>query len=194
MKKVTWDIQYQFPPSAIRYCKKCGKKTEYICSGLFRINAQRKYLDIWLIYRCSDCDSTWNMTIYSRINPKSIDLKTLDGFHSNNKELAKKYAMDTDLIGKNGAEASLPKYKILGDDINFDTPIELHIKSFYQSRVKVASLLREKMNLSKKAFEQMITRGIIRSVEGLDLKKCRLKGNTILIIDTLTIEKETAVI
>lgn len=190
MKKVTWDIQYLSPPPAIKYCKKCGKKTEHIYSGLFRINAQRKYLDIWLIYKCSDCDSTWNMTIYSRINPKSIAPEILDWFHSNNEELAKRYAMDAELIRKNGAEVGLPKYKILGANINFNTPVELYIKNSYPSRLKISSLLREKMNLSQNAFEQMITSGSIRSTSGIDLKKCRLQADVILIIDKWTIESK----
>lgn len=71
MKKITWEVEYISRLPVIRYCKKCGKKTEYICSGLFRVNAQHKYLDIWLIYKCSNCDSTWNSTIYSRVNPKA---------------------------------------------------------------------------------------------------------------------------
>ncbi|MBX4264400.1 DUF1062 domain-containing protein [Clostridium estertheticum] len=185
MQKLTWDIQYLSSPPAIKYCKKCGKKTEHLCSGLFRINAQRKYLDIWLIYKCSDCDSTWNMTIYSRINPKSIAPEMLEGFYSNNGELSKKYAMDTELIRNNGAEVGFPKYKILGANINFNTPIELHIRSSYPSRLKVSSLLREKMNLSQTAFEQMIISGSIRVTSGLDLKKCRLQADAILIIDNL---------
>lgn len=192
MEKITWDIQYISPPPAIKYCKKCGKKTEYIYSKLFRINAQRKHLDIWLIYKCSDCDSTWNMTIYSRINPKSIAPEILDGFHSNNEELAKRYAMDTELIRKNGAEVGLPKYEILGANINFNIPTELHIKSSYPSRLKISSLLREKMNLSQNAFEQMITSGSIRSTSGLDLKKCRLQADAMLIIDKWTIESQVA--
>lgn len=192
MEKITWDIQYISPPPAIKYCKKCGKKTEYIYSKLFRINAQRKHLDIWLIYKCSDCDSTWNMTIYSRINPKSIAPEILDGFHSNNEELAKRYAMDTELIRKNGAEVGLPKYEILGANINFNISTELHIKSSYPSRLKISSLLREKMNLSQNAFEQMITSGSIRSSSGLDLKKCRLQADAMLIIDKWTIESQVA--
>ncbi|WP_053957483.1 DUF1062 domain-containing protein [Inediibacterium massiliense] len=190
MQKVTWDIQYLSPPPAIKYCKKCSKKAEHLCSGLFRINAQRKHLDIWLIYKCSDCDSTWNMTIYSRINPKSIDPKILDGFHSNNEELAKRYAMDIELIRRNGAEVGPPKYKILGGNVNLNTPIELHIKSSYPSRLKISSLLREKMNLSQNAFEQMITHGFIRSTSGLDLKKCRLQADATLIIDKWAIASQ----
>lgn len=183
MHIVNVDIQYLSPPPAIKYCRKCGKKTEYVCSGLFRVNAQRKYLDIWLIYKCSDCDSTWNMTIYSRINPKSIASEKLEGFHSNNGELATKYAMDMELIQKNGAEAGLPKYKILGHAIDLTMPVELHIRSPYPSRLKVSTLLREILNLSQNAFEQMITSESIRSTSGLDLKKCRVQTEVVLIID-----------
>lgn len=89
MQTVYWDIQYLSPPLAIKYCKRCGKKTEHVCFELFRVNAQRKYLDIWLIYRCSNCDSIWNMTIYSRINPKSIAPEVLEGFFGNHGELVK---------------------------------------------------------------------------------------------------------
>lgn len=175
MQIVNVDIQYLSPPPAIKYCKKCGKKTEYVCSGLFRVNAQCKYLDIWLIYKCSNCDSTWNMTIYSRINRKSIASEILEGFHSNNGELVEKYAMDTELIQKNGAEVGLPKYKIRGPAIDFSMPIELHIKSPYPSRLKVSALLREILNLSQKAFEQRITNESIRSASGLDLKNAEYK-------------------
>ncbi len=189
MQTVYWEIQYLSPPPAIKYCKRCGKKTEHVCSRLFRVNAQRKYLDIWLIYKCSDCDSTWNMTIYSRINPKSIAPEIFEGFHSNNGELVKKYAMDTELIIKNGAEVGLPKYEKLGPAIDFTIPVELHIKS-YPSRLKVSALLREKLNLSQNAFEQMITSGSIRSTSGLDLKKCRLQTEVILIIDSQTVPEE----
>ncbi|KNY28728.1 DUF1062 domain-containing protein [Pseudobacteroides cellulosolvens] len=183
MKIVKLDINYLSPPPAIKYCKKCGKKAEHICSELFRVNAQRKYLDIWLIYKCSDCDSTWNMTIYSRVNPKSISPEILDGFHNNNGELVRKYAMDTVLIRRNGAEVGLPKYEILGPAIDFTIPVELHIKSPYPSQLKVSALLREILNLSKDALEQMMVSETIRSTGGLDLKKSKMQTEVIVNID-----------
>lgn len=184
LQKVSWNIQYLSPPPIIRYCKKCGKKANHVCSGSFRVNAQRKYLDIWLIYKCSDCDSTWNMTIYSRINPKSIAPEVLEGFHDNNEELVTGYAMDMEVISKNGVGVGLPKYKVLKPAIDFNnSPIELHINSHYPSRLKLSTLLREELNLSQKAFEQMITNGSIRSTSGLDLKKCRVQTEVILIIE-----------
>ena len=36
-------------------CGGCGKKREFVNSGKFRVNANGKNVDVWLIYRCSKC-------------------------------------------------------------------------------------------------------------------------------------------
>ena len=48
MEKKMWEIQFLSLPHILKHCKKCGKKMAFTCSEQFRINAQRKYLDIWL--------------------------------------------------------------------------------------------------------------------------------------------------
>lgn len=66
---ITWDIQFRDLPTVLRYCKKCGKKSEYI----------------WLIYKCAHCNTTWNSTIYSRVSPQKLGATLLEQFHSNDK-------------------------------------------------------------------------------------------------------------
>lgn len=56
-----------------RNCPKCNEKVLYINSERFRVNANKNSIDIWLIYQCEKCKSTWNMTIYERIKPYDID-------------------------------------------------------------------------------------------------------------------------
>lgn len=180
MKKITWEVEYISQLPVIRYCKKCGKKTEYICSGLFRVNAQHKYLDIWLIYKCSNCDSTWNSTIYSRVNPKSLNLEILEQFHTNDYNLVKQYAMNMELLHRNGAEVGIPEYKIVGQEININDLTQVHIISKYPCQLKVSTLLREKLGLSRKVFDEMLDCGIIRSNSGVDLKKGKLNYEIML--------------
>lgn len=182
MQKIIWEVQYLSPPLAVRYCKKCGKKSKYLCSGLFRVNAQRKYLDIWLIYKCSNCDTTWNSAVYSRINPQSLSPELLEQFHMNDSNLIEQYAMDIELLRRNGAEVGLPDYRIIGDEICIDNPTELHIISKYSCQLKVSTILREKLYLSQKTFDQILARGQIKSISGLDLKKCRLHSKVVLTI------------
>lgn len=182
MQKITWEVQYLSPPLVVRYCKKCGKKSEYICSGLFRVNAQRKYLDIWLIYKCTICDTTWNATVYSRINPQRLRPERLEQFHINNSNLVEQYAVDSELLHRNGAEVGLPNYRITGDEICIDNPTELHIISKYSCQLKVSRILREKLYLSQKALAQMLACGQVKTISGIDLKKCKLHGEVVLMI------------
>jgi len=71
------------------------------------VNGQKKNLDVWLIYKCTVCNTTWNLTILSRIAPRSIPPELLTGFHENDPDLANRYANDAALIKRNGAELKL---------------------------------------------------------------------------------------
>lgn len=180
MQEILWEVEYTSQLPVIRYCKKCGKKTEYICSDLFRVNAQHKYLDIWLIYKCSNCDSTWNSTIYSRVNPKNLNPEILEQFHTNDSNLVKQYAMNVELLHRNGAEVGIPEYKIVGQEININEFTQLRIVGRYPSQLKVSTLLREKLGLSRKTFDEMLDYRIIKSISGVDLKKSKLNYEIVL--------------
>ncbi len=79
-------------PASTRPCGKCGKQTDHICSGKFRVNANGKCLDVWLIYRCERCNNLWNMPIYSRVKPQSIPTELYQAFLENDEEVALEYA------------------------------------------------------------------------------------------------------
>ena len=76
----------------VKNCPKCRKKTAFICSGKFRINAQKKLLDIWLIYKCSVCGKTWKASVFSRLAVASMPTKLLERFQNNDPDLAEYYA------------------------------------------------------------------------------------------------------
>lgn len=191
MKKKMWEIQFLSTPNVLRYCKKCGKKIIFTCSGQFRVNAQRKCLDIWLIYKCSKCNATWNATVYSRISPQSLNSKILDSFYKNDKKLIEKYAMDSGFIQRNGAEIELPQYLIKGDSFSLNEEVELEIKSEHYLPIKISSLVREKFHISQKEYLQLISDGKIKGILNQDLQKSKLKNDTILIFNEKTMDKPT---
>ena len=104
MRKEKLAAQAENAPKVVRSCRRCRKKTTFFSSGLFRVNGQKKKLDVWLIFKCSVCNTTWNLTILSRVAPRSIPFGLLSGFHENDAELAELYASDVELIRRNGAE------------------------------------------------------------------------------------------
>lgn len=186
MKQIIWEVKIISPPPAVRHCKKCGRKTAFYSSGAFRVNAQRKSLDIWLIYKCEECDSTWNMTIASRVNPASVDIALLEKFHGNDQELAFHYAMDLGLIGKNGADAGIPVYKIEGEVLEPDKlmePVRLRICCFYPLGLKLSQVMREKLGISKRMLEFMLEQGQLSCEGAADFSKCRLQKEIVVNIN-----------
>ena len=181
MKKITWEIEFQSPPPALKYCKKCGCKTAFACSGRFRANARGKSLDVWLIYKCENCDTTWNASIYSQISPQSLTPRELDGFHDNDAQLVMAYAMDYNSLNRNNAQAGQPEYTVKGDVFSPNEDVELTVKSEYSFPVKVSALIRGKLHLSQKEYSRLADSGHIRSIPECDLLKCRLNKGIVLI-------------
>lgn len=190
MEKIHWEVQYLSPPKTMHYCKRCGMKTQYSSSELFRVNAQQKSLDIWLIYKCSSCKSTWNMTIYSRINPKSIGKTLLDQFTNNDRALAQRYAMDTDLLKRCGAEIEAPSYIVAGEMIDFTKDTELKISSRYSAKIRVSKILRQKLSLSKKVFDDMVSCGMISLKNGADVHKCKLQHDIVVFVNGQALQEK----
>ncbi len=191
MKKIIWEVKAKSYLPITKYCKKCGKKTEYKCSGFFRVNSQRKHIDIWLIYKCELCDTTWNLTIYSRINPASINIELLEKFHTNNKELVEKYAFDSELLIRNGAEIGIPDYQVLGEKFDLNSPLELCILSKYSLPIKLSSILRNYLNLSQKSFYQALETGQIHGDSGQHFKKCKLQNKNTIFFEKFLKDKES---
>lgn len=179
---ITWDIQYHDPPAILRHCKKCGKKSEFTCSGEFRINAQQKDLDVWLIYRCTRCNTTWNSAIYSRISPQKLGTDLLQRFSCNDKNLAMQYAMDFPLLQRNGAKIKLPEFQVVGEDVTLTKAVRLKIQSQYALPLKVSSILRTKLGISQREFDALVRDGRIQSSTGQDLRKCKLSSEIIVTI------------
>lgn len=81
-------------PRLLRHCSGCGAERAFASSGKFRVNAQKKLIDAWLIYRCVECDRTWNCPIHERMPLKAIATDELDALMQNDRDLANRLAVD----------------------------------------------------------------------------------------------------
>ena len=101
--RIQWTIKPKELPSILKNCSKCKGKKEFKNSEKFRINANGSQLDIWLIFRCESCETTYNLTVLERMEAGRVDKEEYKGFLSNSIHLAVKYGNDRDLFGKNKA-------------------------------------------------------------------------------------------
>ncbi len=89
-------------------CGGCGQKREFVNTGCFRVNANGKTVDVWLIYQCAKCRHTWNLTIYERTRPGKIPAPLFEAFQENDAETAMAYGRDIGFLKKNHAELKRP--------------------------------------------------------------------------------------
>lgn len=182
MRKIIWKIQCHSLPLVVKHCKKCGKEENFCCTKKFRVNAQKKSLDIWLIYSCTACNTTCNARVYAHVSPQALSQKQLNGFMENNYALVKRYAMDADFLYNSGAgKILLPQYSVIGEEFSLNEAVELEIKTQYPLAVKVIAVIKEKLHLPHSACLRLIENNNIKSADGSNLKKCRLKNGISLI-------------
>jgi len=79
----------------------CRSVTATTGQGRFRVNANGKRLDVWLLVRCVACDRTSKLTVHERAPVRSFDPAVLDGYHANDPELVASTLMDPLLARRN---------------------------------------------------------------------------------------------
>lgn len=195
-KEYTWEIKADSTPLLKRSCSHCDSDRFY-CSEKFRMNAQKKNIDVWLIYRCLKCDSTYNMTILSRTRPESINKELFHKFQENNRALAWEYAFSAAIRKKNQVEPDLAavtyniQYEELSmADLNLMTTDSLFFKVIYPFgfQLKLATVIRTCLKLSSKQLDRLIVPQAI-TVQGKFLeKKHRVKHATVVEISSETLK------
>lgn len=167
LKKYQWELVPENLPKVKRNCPKCNEKSHYISSEKFRVNANKNNLDIWLIYQCEKCKSTWNMTVYERIKPNDISKYEYEKFLSNDKELAREYAFNLSVYNKNKAEVMLEEvnYKLIERKLEAyyikENELVIEIICKYPIDMRMDKLLSDKLGLSRSKIKDMHGKGVI---------------------------------
>lgn len=156
----------------IRNCPKCGKKTNYINTNNFRVNANGNALDVWLIYQCEKCKHTYNLTIYERVKPSSIDKQEYMKFLGNDSNLAFDYGTRKALFVRNNAviDEERVTYSLLSkmeenENCNNYNEISVAISNPYELKVRADKILCEILKISRSKIKNMIKKKLIYSNE-----------------------------
>jgi hypothetical protein len=88
-----WRIRPLELPRPWRYCASCATARAFVCSERFRVNAQKKSLDVWLNYRCGSCEDLWKFPLFERRTVSDLAAQ-LDGFARHDPATVWKYAFD----------------------------------------------------------------------------------------------------
>jgi hypothetical protein len=89
-----WRIRPAQAPRPWRYCSTCGTARAFDCTGRFRTNANKKSIDVWLNYRCTDCSAVWKLPIFERKTVADLPRALLEAFARHDTEIVDRYAHD----------------------------------------------------------------------------------------------------
>ena len=186
---ITWEVKVKNTPLLIKKCSHCDSDRFY-CSDKFRMNAQKKNIDVWLIYRCVKCDNTCNLTLLSRSKPDLIDKTLFHSFSMNDKDTAWKYAFSTEMERKNNLRPDYGsvEYEIipntsLEDLLNLSNEvIKIHIKCEFEFDLKLSSLIRRCFSLSANQVKRMFEDGIITITSNKPPQKHKVKDGDMILI------------
>ncbi|MFI6274933.1 DUF1062 domain-containing protein [Streptomyces sp. NPDC050988] len=80
-------------PLVLRRCHACASE-RFRANGRFRVNANHKLIDVWLLALCTACGETTKLTVLERMNVRSVRAGLLDRLHDNDPVLAAELLQD----------------------------------------------------------------------------------------------------
>jgi len=142
---------------------------QFACSGKFRTNAQKKRIDVWLIYRCAACENSWNLPIIERAAVTEIDAADLNRFMNNDRDLAMRHAGDLSWLRRHAqrietcCECSIVK-TCTGEHGSAPTHIAITIALRGPSHMRLDLLLSRELNLSRSRIARFAADGVLECV------------------------------
>jgi hypothetical protein len=80
-------------PLVRRRCHVCASE-RFRASGKFRVNANHKLIDAWLLARCISCGETVKLTVLEPVTVRSVRPELLDRLHHNDAGLTAELLQD----------------------------------------------------------------------------------------------------
>jgi hypothetical protein len=96
-----WVVRRTRLPLLSLRCVDCRSESATTGEGRFRVNANGKLLDVWLLVRCVSCNRTSKLTVLQRTPVRSLDPAELHGYLVNDPGLVASRLLDPLLARRN---------------------------------------------------------------------------------------------
>lgn len=174
---VTWTVTPVGYQHIAKRCPACNVKRDFAPSGAIRVNSQKKLLDIWSIYKCTRCDYTWNIALFSRLHVSKINRELLQRLRQNDAAMVLHYyAADLATLKRNRAEPSgQPDFRIHEQwsvTLMACQRITVRVRVSQPFRISLLSILKKQLKLSTAEIRWLVATG---HIEGIPLKQLKTK-------------------
>lgn len=163
---IRWTILPGTAPRPLINCNRCGTAKAYRSSDKFRVNANGKRIDVWLIYRCVDCDNSWNFGIFERCNRRDIEPALLRALESNDPALARRHAFDiVALRNRVGRVEEFPDVavdkRVLAGTRDSAAALELRLGLDMPTSLRLDRLLANELGISRSRLQALEERRLL---------------------------------
>jgi hypothetical protein len=175
-RKALWVIRELGLPAIVKACVMC-RSTRHHPTGKFRVNANGKLLDVWMLVTCDLCDRPSKIPVHERINVRALANERLVTFEQNDPAMVRQLAMDASLASRAGyrldwsdtwdLETDMPFYELERAD---SAPLEVVIRFELPAPIRVEKLLMAGFGLSRSAARGMVESGRIRLPMAIDAR------------------------
>jgi hypothetical protein len=175
-RKALWVVKELGLPAIVKACVSCRSKRHHP-TGKFRVNANGKRLDVWMLICCELCGRTSKIPVHERIHVRALEHERLLMFENNGPAMVRRLALDAALAGKTAyrldwsgtweLETDLPFYDIESDD---PQSLEVVIRFELPAPIRVERLLTAGFGMSRSAVRGLVDSGRIRLSMAIDAK------------------------
>ncbi|EAO0855807.1 DUF1062 domain-containing protein [Salmonella enterica] len=177
--KVTWTVTPVEYQRIAKRCPSCKIKRDFTPSGAFRVNSQKKVLDVWSIYKCTHCDYTWNISLFARLNVSKIDRQLYHRLMTNDAATVQHFASDITMLKRNKAVLSgRPDFTVQERwpvSITAHQRVRVRVRIPRSFQVSLLSILKQQLMLSAGEIQRRVEAGQIAGVTMKLLKSRKLK-------------------
>ncbi|MGW7754478.1 DUF1062 domain-containing protein [Streptomyces violaceusniger] len=167
-----WVVMPTCPPTVLRRCHACASE-RFRANGKFRVNANHKLLDAWLLVLCTACGDTAKLTVLERMNVRSVRPELLDRMHDNDPGLAAELLQDPVVRRRNRIALDWDNAWRLdtgGSDHLDREVIDVSVRFAARIPVRPLRLIAEGCGLSRAEVARLITEGKLVSAVRLSGK------------------------
>ncbi|WP_250037191.1 DUF1062 domain-containing protein [Paractinoplanes maris] len=171
-----WTVVPTRLPLVRRRCHACGSE-RFRADGKFRLNANHKLLDAWLLVLCVRCGETVKLTILERVTVRSVRPELLARLHDNDPRLAAELLQDPIVQRRNRFALDWDDAWRLdtgGSDHRDSEVLDVAVHFLARIPLRPVRLIAEGCDLSRAEVERLIKEGDLVSAVRLG---ARLSGD-----------------
>ncbi|MBM7166983.1 DUF1062 domain-containing protein [Streptomyces sp. G44] len=167
-----WVVMPTCLPLVLRRCHTCASE-RFRADGKFRVNANHKRIDAWLLVLCTACGATAKLTVLERVNVRSVRPELLDRMHDNDPALAAELLQDPVVRRRNHVALDWHDAWRLdtGGTPHLDHEVsDISVRFAAPIPVRPVRLIAEGRGLSRAGVERLIAEGKLVSAARLSGK------------------------